>query len=129
MNRSAAVDAAIRSTRAERAITMPNCAITRPQNRIWFLAMAVTTVGEPAITQAVSAVTARPRPIQPYTPRRKAVTRSSAVIGSVHADGCVMSSRAMLNSLGEAPLSILPHDQAQSVHDAVRAHTAGPPRH
>ena len=44
---------------------MPSWAIIRPQNNMRFWAMAPTSAGDRAISQAVAAVIARPTHIQP----------------------------------------------------------------
>ena len=80
MNKSAAADAPSRCTRADKTKTIPSWAIIRPQNKRRFAAMALTSAGDRAISQAVAAVSARPRNIHPYTALRNAFTRSA--IGS-----------------------------------------------
>jgi hypothetical protein len=60
---------------------MPSCAIARPQKRNEFFAIATTSAGVPATTIAVTAVMARPTPIQPYTLRRNEPTRSATASG------------------------------------------------
>ena len=65
MNRSDAVDAESFSTLADRTSTMPNWAMTSPQNSGRFVKMVATRAGDDAMNQAVIAVTARPAHIQP----------------------------------------------------------------
>src|ERR1051326_5610844 len=78
MNSADAVVAASFCTRADSVMTMPNWAITMPQNRMLLRKMASAIEGELATIHAVNAVIARPPHIQPYTPRKKSATSASS---------------------------------------------------
>src|SRR6187401_665379 len=76
MNSSAAVVGAIFCTCADKANTIPSCAIIRAQKRARLDTMALRIAGDPATYHAVAAVIAKPAHIHPYTALRKAATRT-----------------------------------------------------
>jgi hypothetical protein len=71
MNSIAAVVDVSCCTRADRTNTIASCANARTQNSGPFARMVRTSVGDRAVSQAVPAVTTRPKHIQPYTAFRK----------------------------------------------------------
>src|SRR5580693_5379354 len=78
---------------------MPSWAIINPQNSTRFVATAITTAGEAAMNDAVSAVIARPPHIHPYTDRRNVVIRSSTGRDALKGVSGVISNGAMSDSL------------------------------
>src|ERR1700676_3631820 len=78
---------------------IPSWANINPQNSTRFVATAITTAGEAAMNDPVSAVMARPPHIHPYTARRNVVTRSSTERDALKGVSGVISKGAISDSL------------------------------